>query len=52
MRKRSFLAAAAVAASLSLTAFEVKKLVTTVAPAFVAHMEAARNLDAKLSAKK
>lgn len=30
---------------------EVKKLVTTVAPAFVAHMEAARHLDAKLSKK-
>jgi putative membrane protein len=31
---------------------EVKKLVTTVAPAFVAHMEAARNLDGKLAKKK
>lgn len=30
---------------------EVKKLVTTVAPAFVAHMEAARNLDGKLAKK-
>lgn len=28
---------------------EVRKLVTTVAPAFVAHMEAAKSLDAKLS---
>jgi putative membrane protein len=30
---------------------EVKKLVTTVAPAFVAHMEAARNLDNRISKK-